>query len=98
MTEEVISLLQDVTAKYNRHFCLTNSCSIFGPVFAGYIFTFSIIGRTYTVVITVLIGIACFFRYTAIKNNVQNLALNCALFLTINAYFSALYTYTAGVS
>lgn len=41
--------------------------------------------------------VAFFFGYTAIKNNAQNLALNCIGSFAVNVYFSVLYAYTPEV-
>lgn len=81
-----------------RNYALTNFAAIFGPIFAGYISTFPVIGRKYTMVIGALMTMAFFFGYTAVKNNAQNVGLNCANSFAINVYFSALYAYTPEVS
>ncbi|KAH6679991.1 major facilitator superfamily domain-containing protein [Plectosphaerella plurivora] len=80
-----------------RNYALTNFAAIFGPIFAGYISTFRIVGRKYTMVIGALMTMAFFFGYTAIRNNDQNIGLSCAVSFTINVYFSVLYAYTPEV-
>ncbi|CAK7235446.1 hypothetical protein SBRCBS47491_009296 [Sporothrix bragantina] len=80
-----------------RNYTLANFCAIFGPIFAGYITTFAVIGRKYTMAIGALITMAFFFAYTAVKNSAQNVALNCIGSFSINIFFSALYAYSPEV-
>jgi len=88
------TLSNDVTW---RNYALVNICGIFGPMLAGHMANYKILGRKYTMVIGALITMAFFFGYTQITNENENIALSCIIGFTLNIYYGTLYAYTPEV-
>lgn len=79
-----------------RNYALSNLCSIFGPVLAGWMCSTKL-GRKYTMVVGGLVTMAFFFAYTQVRNEAQNLGFNCAISFCLNIYYGTLYAYTPEV-
>jgi len=80
-----------------RNYALVNICGIFGPMLAGHMANYKVLGRKYTMVIGALITMAFFFGYTQITNENENIALSCIIGFTLNIYYGTLYAYTPEV-
>ena len=66
---------------------LSSIAGIFGPVAAGFMCNFKILGRKYTMAIGALITMAFFFAYTAVRTPAQNVGLSCAISFSLNIYY-----------
>ncbi|KAF2815389.1 MFS general substrate transporter [Mytilinidion resinicola] len=80
-----------------RNYALSNMCSIFGPILAGYLCSVKFLGRKYTMVLGALATMAFFFAYTQVRNNAQNLGFTCVISFWLNVYYGTLYAYTPEV-
>lgn len=82
-----------------RNYCINNTCSIFGPVLAGYMCRSRWFwGRRGTMVIGAMITMIFFFCYTQVRTAGQNLGFTCAISFCLNIYYGTLYAYTPEVS
>lgn len=66
---------------------LSSIAGIFGPVFAGFMCNFKVLGRKYTMAIGAMITMALFFGYAAVKTPAQNVGLSCAISFSLNIYY-----------
>lgn len=80
-----------------RNYMITNTVGIFGPVAAGFMCNWKVLGRKYTMVAGALLSMAFFFAYTAVRTATQNLAFTCVIYFTVNIYYGTLYAYTPEV-
>jgi len=80
-----------------RNYMITNTVSIFGPVLAGFMCNWKLLGRRYTMVIGALVTMAFFFAYTAVRTAAQNIGFTCAIYFSVNVYYGTLYAYTPEV-
>ncbi|KAJ5707450.1 hypothetical protein N7488_007251 [Penicillium malachiteum] len=81
-----------------RNYAINNTCSIFGPVLAGFMCRSSWFwGRRGTMIIGALITMAFFFAYTQVRTESQNLGFTCAISFCLNIYYGTLYAYTPEV-
>jgi hypothetical protein len=69
-----------------RNYMITNTVGIFGPVAAGFLCNWKVLGRRYTMVIGALCSMAFFFAYTAVRTPTQNLAFTCMIYFFVNIY------------
>lgn len=82
-----------------RNYALNNTCSIFGPVLAGFMCRSRLFwGRRGTMVIGAMITMVFFFCYTQVRTASQNLGFTCAISFCLNIYYGTLYAYTPEVS
>ncbi|ETI26190.1 hypothetical protein G647_02967 [Cladophialophora carrionii CBS 160.54] len=77
-----------------RNYMITNTVGIFGPVLAGFMCNWRLLGRRYTMVIGALVSMAFFFAYTAVRTPAQNIAFTCMIYFWVNVYYGTLYAYT----
>ena len=77
---------------------ITNVVGIFGPVQAGFMCNWKVLGRRYTMVIGALMSMAFFFAYTAVRTASENLGFTCAIYYVVNIYYGTLYAYTPEVT
>ncbi|KIW65289.1 hypothetical protein PV04_07560 [Phialophora macrospora] len=77
-----------------RNYMITNTVGIFGPVLAGFMCNWKLLGRRYTMVIGALVSMAFFFAYTAVRTPAQNIAFTCMIYFWVNVYYGTLYAYT----
>lgn len=80
-----------------RNYALVNVSGIFGPMLAGHMANYPLLGRKYTMVIGALITMAFFFAYTQITSEAENVGISCAIGFTLNIYYGTLYAYTPEV-
>ncbi|PSS25022.1 hypothetical protein M430DRAFT_114392 [Amorphotheca resinae ATCC 22711] len=80
-----------------RNYALVNISGIFGPMLAGYMANWRLLGRKYTMVIGALITMAFFFAYTQVRTEPQNIGFSCAIGFALNIYYGTLYAYTPEV-
>ncbi|KAG4411448.1 hypothetical protein IFR04_015418 [Cadophora malorum] len=80
-----------------RNYALVNISSIPGPMLAGYMCNWKVLGRKYTMVIGALITMAFFFAYTQVRTQDQNIGFSCAIGFSLNIYYGTLYAYTPEV-
>jgi len=81
-----------------RNYAIANTCSIFGPVLAGYMCASKWFwGRRGTMVIGALVTMVFFFCYTQVRSDAENLGFNCAISFCLNIYYGTLYAYTPEV-
>ncbi|KAG4435443.1 hypothetical protein IFR05_009085 [Cadophora sp. M221] len=80
-----------------RNYALVNISSIPGPMLAGYMCNWKVLGRKYTMVIGALITMAFFFAYTQVRTQAQNVGFSCAIGFFLNIYYGTLYAYTPEV-
>lgn len=80
-----------------RNYALVNISGIPGPMLAGYMANWKVLGRKYTMVIGALVTMAFFFAYTQVRTNAQNVGFSCAIGFTLNIYYGTLYAYTPEV-
>ncbi|KAL5318397.1 hypothetical protein ACEPPN_013457 [Leptodophora sp. 'Broadleaf-Isolate-01'] len=80
-----------------RNYALVNISSIPGPMLAGYMCNWKVLGRKYTMVIGALITMAFFFAYTQVRTQAQNVGFSCAIGFCLNIYYGTLYAYTPEV-
>jgi len=80
-----------------RNYALVNVAGIFGPMLAGHMANYKLLGRRYTMVIGALITMAFFFAYTQITSEAQNVGISCAIGFALNIYYGTLYAYTPEV-
>jgi sugar phosphate permease len=69
---------------------ITNTVGIFGPVLAGFLCNWKLLGRRYTMVIGALVSMAFFFAYTAVRTPAQNIAFTCMIYFWVNVYYGTL--------
>ncbi|KAL2205606.1 putative MFS transporter [Sarocladium strictum] len=77
-----------------RNYMLSSVAGVFGPVAAGFMCNWKVLGRKYTMVIGALLTMAFFFAYTAVRTPAQNVGFSCAISFTLNIYYGTLYAYT----
>lgn len=82
---------------YWRNYALANVCSIPGPMLAGYMANWKVLGRRYTMVVGALVTMTFFFAYTQVRNSAENLGFTCAIAFCLNIYYGTLYAYTPEV-
>lgn len=70
-----------------RNYMLSSIAGIFGPVAAGFMCNFKLLGRKYTMAIGALTTMAFFFAYTAVRTQAQNVGLSCAIAFSLNIYY-----------
>lgn len=80
-----------------RNYALVNISSIPGPMLAGYMANWKVLGRKYTMVIGALLTMAFFFAYTQVRTETQNVAFSCLIGFCLNIYYGTLYAYTPEV-
>lgn len=80
-----------------RNYALVNFAGIPGPMLAGHMANYKLLGRKYTMVIGAIVTMAFFFGLTQIRTQTQNLALSCVIGFTLNIYYGTLYAYTPEV-
>ncbi|KAJ5475717.1 hypothetical protein N7539_008004 [Penicillium diatomitis] len=81
-----------------RNYALNNTCSIFGPVLAGFMCKSRLFwGRRGTMIVGALITMVFFFCYTQVRTASQNLGFTCAISFCLNIYYGTLYAYTPEV-
>jgi hypothetical protein len=81
-----------------RNYAINNTCSIFGPVVAGFMCRSRWFwGRRGTMIIGALITMVFFFCYTQVRTASQNLGFTCAISFCLNIYYGTLYAYTPEV-
>ncbi|EIM79881.1 membrane transporter [Stereum hirsutum FP-91666 SS1] len=80
-----------------RNYAIVNACGIFGPVLAGFLCNWRVLGRRGTMVIGALVTMTFFFAYTQVRTSAQNLGFNCAISFCLNIYYGCLYAYTPEV-
>ena len=82
-----------------RNYAINNTCSIFGPVLAGFMCQSPWFwGRRGTMIIGALITMVFFFCYTQVRTESQNIGFTCAISFCLNIYYGTLYAYTPEVS
>lgn len=81
-----------------RNYAINNTCSIFGPVLAGFMCCSPWFwGRRGTMIIGALITMVFFFCYTQVRTQSQNVGFTCAISFCLNIYYGTLYAYTPEV-
>jgi MFS family permease len=80
-----------------RDYAIVNTCSVFGPVIAGFMVEVRFLGRRYTMVIGALLTMTFLFAYTAVRTAAQNLIFACCISICLNIYYGTLYAYTPEV-
>ncbi|KAJ5850400.1 hypothetical protein N7455_010256 [Penicillium solitum] len=81
-----------------RNYAINNTCSIFGPVLAGFMCRSPWFwGRRGTMIIGALITMVFFFCYTQVRTQSQNVGFTCAISFCLNIYYGTLYAYTPEV-
>ncbi|KAJ6114378.1 hypothetical protein N7486_000156 [Penicillium sp. IBT 16267x] len=81
-----------------RNYAINNTCSIFGPVLAGFMCRSPWFwGRRGTMIIGALITMVFFFCYTQVRTESENLGFTCAISFCLNIYYGTLYAYTPEV-
>ncbi|KAJ5593910.1 uncharacterized protein N7459_000118 [Penicillium hispanicum] len=81
-----------------RNYAINNTCSIFGPVLAGFMCRSRLFwGRRGTMVVGAMITMIFFFCYTQVRTAAQNLGFTCAISFCLNIYYGTLYAYTPEV-
>ncbi|KAJ6014807.1 hypothetical protein N7540_009398 [Penicillium herquei] len=81
-----------------RNYAINNTCSIFGPVLAGFMCRSPWFwGRRGTMIIGALITMVFFFAYTQVRTQSQNVGFTCAISFCLNIYYGTLYAYTPEV-
>ncbi|KAK4938606.1 Filamentous Growth Regulator [Elasticomyces elasticus] len=80
-----------------RNYMIANVVGIFGPIQAGFMCNWKVLGRRYTMVLGALMSMAFFFAYTAVRTASQNLGFTCAIYYVVNIYYGTLYAYTPEV-
>jgi len=80
-----------------RNYAIIQMCSIWGPVLAGFMCNFRVLGRRGTMAVGALITMVFFFAYTQVRTPAQNLGFNCAVTFALNIYYGCLYAYTPEV-
>jgi hypothetical protein len=81
-----------------RNYAINNTCSIFGPVLAGFMCRSRWFwGRRGTMIIGALVTMVFFFCYTQVRTASQNLGFTCAISFCLNIYYGTLYAYTPEV-
>lgn len=82
-----------------RNYAINNTCSIFGPVLAGFMCRSRWFwGCRGTMIIGALVTMVFFFCYTQVRTAGQNLGFTCAISFCLNIYYGTLYAYTPEVS
>lgn len=82
-----------------RNYALNNTCSIFGPLLAGFMCRSRFFwGRRGTMAIGAMITMIFFFCYTQVRTASENLGFTCAISFCLNIYYGTLYAYTPEVS
>lgn len=85
------------TYDYWRNYALVNISGIPGPMLAGYMANWKVLGRKYTMAIGALVTMVFFFASTQVRTNAQNVGFNCTIGFTLNIYYGTLYAYTPEV-
>jgi hypothetical protein len=67
-----------------RNYAIVNVAGVFGPMLAGHMANYRLLGRKYTMVIGALITMAFFFAYTQITSQAQNIGISCAISFALN--------------
>lgn len=81
-----------------RNYAINNTCSIFGPVLAGFMCRSPWFwGRRGTMIIGALVTMVFFFCYTQVRTQSQNVGFTCAISFCLNIYYGTLYAYTPEV-
>ncbi|KAL3426714.1 major facilitator superfamily transporter [Phlyctema vagabunda] len=80
-----------------RNYALVNVSSIPGPMLAGFMANWKVLGRKYTMVVGALITMVFFFAYTQVRTQPQNIAFSCSIAFFLNIYYGTLYAYTPEV-
>ena len=81
-----------------RNYAINNTCSIFGPVLAGFMCHSPWFwGRRGTMIIGAMITMVFFFCYTQVRTAAQNVGFTCAISFCLNIYYGTLYAYTPEV-
>ncbi|KAJ5769540.1 hypothetical protein N7520_004099 [Penicillium odoratum] len=81
-----------------RNYAINNTCSIFGPVLAGFMCRSPWFwGRRGTMIIGALVTMIFFFCYTQVRTESQNLGFTCTISFCLNVYYGTLYAYTPEV-
>jgi MFS family permease len=81
-----------------RNYAINNTCSIFGPVLAGFMCRSPWFwGRRGTMIIGALVTMIFFFCYTQVRTASQNVGFTCAISFCLNIYYGTLYAYTPEV-
>lgn len=81
-----------------RNYALNNTCSIFGPVLAGYMCRSGWFwGRRGTMIIGAMVTMVFFFCYTQVRTANENVGFTCAISFCLNIYYGTLYAYTPEV-
>lgn len=81
-----------------RNYAINNTCSIFGPVLAGFMCRSRWFwGRRGTMIIGAMVTMIFFFCYTQVRTASQNLGFTCAISFCLNVYYGTLYAYTPEV-
>lgn len=70
-----------------RNYMLSSIAGIFGPVAAGFMCNWKLLGRRYTMAVGALITMAFFFAYTAVRTPAANVGLSCAISFSLNIYY-----------
>jgi hypothetical protein len=81
-----------------RNYAINNTCSIFGPVLAGFMCRSPWFwGRRGTMIIGAMVTMVFFFCYTQVRTQSQNVGFTCAISFCLNIYYGTLYAYTPEV-
>ncbi|KIM95258.1 hypothetical protein OIDMADRAFT_206366 [Oidiodendron maius Zn] len=80
-----------------RNYALVNISGIPGPMIAGYMCNWKLLGRKYTMVIGALLTMIFFFAYTQVRTEDENIGFSCAIACCLNIYYGTLYAYTPEV-
>ncbi|KAG2413219.1 hypothetical protein HFD88_002408 [Aspergillus terreus] len=81
-----------------RNYAITNMCSIWGPVLAGFMCRSRWFwGRRGTMIIGALVTMVFFFCYTQVRTASQNVGFTCTINFCLNVYYGTLYAYTPEV-
>jgi hypothetical protein len=81
-----------------RNYAINNTCSIFGPILAGFMCRSRWFwGRRGTMIAGALVTMIFFFCYTQVRSASQNLGFTCAISFCLNIYYGTLYAYTPEV-
>lgn len=81
-----------------RNYAINNTCSILGPVLAGFMCRSPWFwGRRGTMIIGALVTMIFFFCYTQVRTQSQNVGFTCTISFCLNIYYGTLYAYTPEV-
>ncbi|PHH76990.1 hypothetical protein CDD80_1012 [Ophiocordyceps camponoti-rufipedis] len=80
-----------------RNLIFTDLSGVPGPILAGLLCNWRVLGRRYTLLIGAVCTAPFFVAYPSVHTSTQDLIMTCFIAFFINVYYSTLYAYTPEV-